>query len=183
MSPSATHNMYFIGIVCPPELDIKILQFKNWIKEHFGSVVALKSSAHITLIHSFWLEETREENLQNALQLFKSELDELEIQLDGFSFFGKRTIFIRVLEDPSLSKLKQQMGNHFETSFGDAIKIEDLPFHPHVTIANRDLKPGDFKKAWQHFEKIKFKEIFSANKISLLKLINGKWTVISETDW
>ena len=183
MTESGIHNMYFVAIVCPPELDKKILKFKKWVKDRYGPVVALKSPAHITLIHSFWLDESREMNLQNTFERFKFEVGELEIQLDGFSFFCKRTLFIRVHKDPTLSKLKQLVGNHFATSFGDAIKIGDQPFQPHVTIANRDIKPGDFEKAWQHFEKIKFAEKFCCSAISLLKLVAGKWQVIGEKKW
>jgi 2'-5' RNA ligase len=181
MVQPATHKMYFIAILCPPELDKKILQFKNWIKDHFGSVVALKSPAHITLIQPFWLEEILEKNLIDVFSLFKCDLGQLDIQLKGFSFFEKRTIFVSVHEDPALTELKSQTESYFINSFGDAIQKEKRPFCPHVTIANRDLKPGDFDKAWQRFAKTEFWESFSTNKISLLKLENGKWEVIRET--
>jgi 2'-5' RNA ligase len=183
MSPSITHNMYFIAIVCPPELDKKVLQFKYRMKEQFGSVVALKSPAHITLIQPFWLEEDKEEDLKRTLDLFTSDMDELEIQLEGFSHFGKRVLFVRVKENPSLEELKNQVGNHFVSLYGDIIKKDDRPFHPHITIVNRDLKPGDFEKAWQHFSNRIFKEEFRAQTISLLKLTNGKWNVMSEKRW
>jgi len=183
MNFSTCHNMYFIAIVCSPELDKKILRFKYWMKEKFGSVVALKSPAHITLIQPFWIGENMEENLQQTLQVFSSDMDELEIQLEGFSHFGKRVLFVRVHDNPSLEVLKNQVENHFVLSFGDLIKKDDRSFHPHVTIANRDLKPGDLEKAWQHFSDKIFKERFCNKTISLLKLIKEKWNVIGEKSW
>lgn len=181
MIQPATHKMYFIAILCPPEVDNKFLQFKNWIKDHFGSVVALKSPAHITFIQPFWLEEIREKNLIDVFSRFKCDLGKLEIRMEGFSFFGKRAIFVSVHEDPALTELKRQTETFFINSFGDAIRKEKRPFRPHVTIANRDLKPGDFDKAWQRFAKTEFRENFIANNISLLKLEKGKWEVIRET--
>lgn len=183
MNPSTTHNMFFIAIVCPPEVNEKVLRFKHWMKEQFGCVVALKSPAHITLIPPFWLEDVRETELLQTLQSFRSDMDELEIQLDGFSHFGKRVLFINVKENPALHELKKQTEIHFIQSFGDTIKKDERPFHPHISIANRDMKPGDFEKAWQHFSKKEFKETFRTKTISLLKLSPGKWNVIGSTNW
>ena len=182
MNFSSSHNMYFVAIVCPPETDKNVLQFKNWMNEQFGCVVALKSPAHITLIPPFWLDEDKEKKLQETLQNFTSVVNELEIQLDGFSKFGKRVLFIRVLENPDLNKIKNETEYHFANSFGDVIEKDDRAFHPHITIANRDLKPGDLEKAWEKFEKKVFKESFRSKTISLLKLIAGKWKVIAEKD-
>ncbi len=183
MKTSAEHSMYYIAIICPGEPGNKIMRLKHWMKEQFGCVVALKSPAHITLIPPFWLEETAEEKLQQMLLSFTSNADELEIHLDGFSHFGKRVLFVQVKEDPAMEEIKKQVELHFLRSFQDVIKPDDRPFHPHITIANRDMKPGDFYKAWQHFSQTEFKEVFRAKTISLLKLSPGKWDVIGEKHW
>jgi 2'-5' RNA ligase len=153
------------------------------MKEQFGCVVALKSPAHITLVPPLWLDQDKEKRLEETLQAFESNMNELEIQLDGFSKFGKRVLFIRVLENPGLDKLKNETECHFVNSFADVIEKDERAFHPHVTIANRDLKPADLEKAWQHFEKKIFKENFRSKTISLLKLIAGTWKVIAEKKW
>lgn len=183
MNHSSEHNMYFLAILCPPLVDDKVLRFKHWVKEQFGSVVALKSPAHITLIPPFWLEEVREKGLLQSLQSFTSDMEELEIQLEGFSHFGKKVLFVQVKESPSLQELQLQTENHFLEPFGDNIKKDNRPFHPHITIANRDIKPGDFEKAWQYFSKKVFKETFRTKTISLLKLSTDKWNVIAEKSW
>ena len=183
MNPSTTHSMYFVAIVCPPLVDAKVLQFKLWMKEQIGCFVALKSPAHITLIPPFWLEEARETELVQTLQSFKSDMDEQEIQLDGFSHFGKRVLFVHVKDNPALPEIKSQTEKHFMQSFGDTVKKDDRPFHPHVSIANRDMKPGDFEKSWKHFSNKLFKEKFRAKNISILKLSPDKWNVISERNW
>ena len=168
MEQSAPHNMYFVAILCPLPVNEKVLLFKNWMKEQFGCVVALKSPAHITLVPPFWLREANELLLLQSLQSFETTLDGLEIELDGFSHFGKRVLFVSVKENPALNELKSQVEGHFMKSFGASIQKDDRPFHPHITIANRDLKPSDFEKAWQHFNNRAFREIFPANSISSL---------------
>jgi len=183
MNFAPTHKMYFIAIVCPQEVDNKVLQFKLWMNKHFGSVAALKSPSHITLIQPFWMDERREDDLKTALQAFRSDMDELEIKLEGFSHFGKRVLFARVRENRSLEELKNQAADYFTGSFGEFIKKDDRSFHPHITIANRDLKPGDFEKGWYFLSKKSFKEKFFTKTISLLKHKEGNWYVIGEKQW
>ena len=179
MDIPVTHAMYFAAIICPPGLDQDIIQYKYWMRDHFGCVQALRSPAHITIIPPFWLHLEREEKLKETLQAFTTDQNELIIQLDSFSAFGKRVLFIRVLENPELEAIKKQVEQHFAGIFGE-IRKDDRPFHPHITIAHRDLKPGDFEKAWSHFSQKEFKETFLLNTISLLKLTSGKWKVIEE---
>jgi 2'-5' RNA ligase len=175
--------MYYVAIVCPADINEKILKFKYWMKEQFGCIVALKSPAHITLIPPFWLEQEKETSLQQTLQSLSINIDEAEINLQGFSHFNKRVLFIHVKENPALEEIKQKTEKHFIQMVGDSIKTDDRNFHPHITIANRDLKPADFLKAWEHFAKKDFKEIFRAGTISLLKLGPDKWNVIGEKTW
>ena len=157
--------------------------FKKWMKEQFGSVVALKSPAHITLIPPAWINISKETEMLQRFQSFSRDGEELCIRLDGFSHFGKRVLFIRVNENPALQQLQRQTEKHFFQYFEDVLKKDTRPFHPHITIANRDMKPGDFEKAWQYFSEKKFNEAFSAKAISLFKLIQGKWNIIGEKSY
>ena len=65
------HCMYYLAIVCPDELNKKILSFKLWMQEKFDCKVALKSPAHITLIPPFWFAAEEEDILLQALHVFK----------------------------------------------------------------------------------------------------------------
>ena len=183
MNHSGKHSMYYVAIVCHPKVNEKVLQFKYWMKEQFGCVVALKSPAHITLIPPFWLEEKKEAELQQALQSLSININEPEIYLEGFSHFSNRVLFIHVKENLALEEIKRQTEVYFIQQFIDSIKTDDRPFHPHVTIANRDLNPSDFIKAWEYFSKKEFKETFRTRSISLLKLGPDKWNVIGERKW
>ena len=183
MRQSGAHSMFFVAIICPPSVEKKVLEYKRRMKEQFGCTVALKSPAHITLIPPFWLEDESETTLVDTLQLFSSDIDTLEIHLNGFSHFGKRVLFVKVNENPALEEIKKQVENHFSKVFNDVFKKDDRPFHPHVTIANRDIKPSDFLTAWEYFSKKEFNKIFHINGISLLKLCQGKWGVIGAKSW
>ncbi|MBI5858586.1 MAG: 2'-5' RNA ligase family protein [Sphingobacteriales bacterium] len=182
-NPSASHSMYFIAILCPPATDEKIFQCKQWMKEQFGCTVALKSPAHITLLPPFWLEEEREGGLIATFQHFRPDLQEIIINLSGFSHFSKRVLYVGVMANPALEEIKLQTENYFSENFPGTIKKENRPFHPHVTIATRDMRPSDFDKAFIHFSRKGFAEQFQAKTISLLKLSTGRWNVITEQIW
>lgn len=173
-------SMYYVALLCPPAIESKVQQYKLWMRDQFGCTVALKSPAHLTLIAPFWLANTSEQLLIERLQSAQSNQLPVEIQLQGFSHFSNRVLFITVKENQQLNRLCKEVGDHFIQSFPGIIKPDDRPFHPHITIANRDIKPGDFDKAWQHFVKEEFEEIFQTNTISLLKLTESNWNVIAE---
>ena len=176
------HCMYFVAILCPDDLNKKIQAFKEWMQEKFGCKAALKSPAHITLIPPFWFEEPDENILLNIISSFQSNIPAIQIQLKGFAHFAKRVLFISINPNPELNKIRNETEGHFKQQLGGLIKEEARPFTPHITIATRDLKPGDFMKAWEHFSQKKFEERFSADQISLLKLSEGKWNVIAHSD-
>ena len=49
------------------------------------------------------------------------------------------------------------------------IKIDERPFHPHITIATRDLFKRSFHEAWPIFEKETFEAEWEANALSVLR--------------
>ena len=171
--------MYFVALVCPQEVNEKILRFKLWMKEHFGCVVALRSPSHITLIPPFWIEEVDEPLLVDTLHSFATNIKAVQILIDGFSHFGKRVLFAAVKSDPELERLRNEIEAHFITTFFNILK-EERAFHPHLTIANRDLRPGDFTKAWQYFANKTFSEVFEIRVISILKHVDGAWKIIAD---
>ena len=173
-------SMYYVAILCPPAIESKVQQYKLWMRDRYGCTVALKSPAHLTLIAPFWLVNTSEQLLIERLQSTQTDLPPVEIQLQGFSHFSNRVLFITVKENHPLNRLCKEVGDHFIQAFPGIIKSDDRPFHPHITIANRDMKPGDFDEVWQHFAKEELEENFHSNTLSLLKLTAGKWTLLAE---
>lgn len=183
MSISESHCMYYVAIVCPEELNKIILRFKLWMQEKFGCKVALKSPAHITLIPPFWFDAQEEDILLQALHGFKISEQAIKIELNDFAHFSNRVLFIDIKPNDHLTRIRQEAEDHFFNKLGTIIKKETRLFSPHITIANRDLKPGDFKTAWEHFSAKQFEESFIAEKISLLRLDQGKWHVVAQNNW
>jgi len=113
MSQPAKHNMYYVAIVCPTQINEKIQQFKQWMKDRFGCVVAMKSPAHITLIPPFWFTNEKEDELMKTLRSFNDDSAIQKIELDGFSHFRKRVLYVQVKENRLLNELKTKAEKHF----------------------------------------------------------------------
>jgi 2'-5' RNA ligase len=173
-------KMYFIAILVPPEVNKKVLEWKYYMREHFGCVVAMKSPAHITLVSPFWMNEELESVFSEDVQSFSSDQIPFKIELQDFDAFRPKVIFLHVNPTEKLSKLRSDLETRLLELSKYPIKQEERPFHPHVTIANRDLMRKDFPEAFKYFQKIAYKQNFIATEICLLKHLNGEWTTLQK---
>ena len=169
--------LHFIAIVAPEEINQQVLQWKHYMRDHFQCKVALKSPAHITLIAPFELPDHLEAELQELLLPFAARQHGFPIQLKNFAAFKPRVIYAGVLPSEPLNELKTTLETTLLQSNRFPIKKEERPFHPHVTIANRDLRKEDFPLAWQHFQQINYEASFMASAIALLRNNGQVWEI------
>lgn len=170
-------KMYFIAVVLPFHLNELIQEHKTWMQEKYGCKVGLKSPAHITIAPPFWMEETKEKALFHDMETIAQQLPAFSLATANFSAFKPRTIFVAVQHSEPLHTLKQCSDQYFRyTDY--KMKRENRAFHPHITIATRDLHKKDFAEAWPYFEKKEFIETFNAEGLSLLKHNGRSWDVI-----
>lgn len=171
-------QMYFTAVVLPPELNSDILKLKKWAQEGWGCKVGLKSPAHITLLPPFWMDEKWEPDFIKDLDLLCHPLSSFPISTNNFSAFKPRTIFIDVVVDEPLRRLKQQTDLYFKERPHYGAKIDTRSFHPHITIATRDLRKSAFAEAWPQVAQQVFKETFTATGTGLLRHNGRAWDVI-----
>jgi len=168
--------LYFIAIVAPDPINQQVLEWKQYMLQHFNCKVALKSPAHITLISPFEMLATMHHELEEVLLEFAAEQTDFPIQLKNFAAFKPRVLYVHVQPNTHLSDLQARLEAYLiQTDF--PIKKENRPFHPHVTIANRDLQKDDFPTAWSYFQQLSYEVTFQANAIALLRHNGQTWEV------
>lgn len=173
----AVYKKYFIAIVLKDNLFEKAEHLKLELYEHYGLKGALRSPAHITLHRPFQWKEEKEADLVKALKEFKPN-GSFSLELNGFGCFEPRVIFIDILYNENLSLLHSGLKEFAAKKLGLLNEVEDLRgFHPHITIAFRDLKKPLFYKLWPDFKTREFTGQFKVNSIELLRL-DDKWKVI-----
>lgn len=171
-------NMYFIALVAPVEIDQQVVKWKNYFRDRFQCIVALKSPAHITLTPPFWMKEELEADLVDSINEFSKTQGKFEIRLENFSAFKPRVIYVDVFKSHSLTELHHSLNDHLFNQNKFPIKIDDRPFHPHVTLATRDLYKKAFYEAWETFSSKQYKASWNVNGISLLRHNEKNWDVI-----
>ena len=62
--------MYYIAVLAPTEINDKVLEWKEYMRDRYMCSVALKSPAHLTLITPFWMNEEQQDKLEKELLEF-----------------------------------------------------------------------------------------------------------------
>lgn len=170
-------SKYFIAIVPPEPLLSQIQSLKQSVHKNYGSKGALRSPAHITLHMPFSWGDHKEQKLIDCLSAFKYS-QSFMISLADFSCFEPRVIFIDVKQEEHLSELQKNMVRHVKTNLQLFNQSDDMRgFHPHITIAFRDLKKQMFYNIWQEYKDKQFSESFMCRSFSLLKQTATGWEV------
>lgn len=176
-----SYGEYFLAIVPPPPLRDELARLKQEFSERYHSRAALHSPPHITLHRPFRKTPEEEGQLLQTLEALCLSLiiPPFQLAFRGYGCFRPRVIFIQVSENDSLNLLQERLGEFCKVSL-QVDSVDEHPFHPHLTLAFRDLKRGAFRKAWAEVKDQAYSASFMVDRFALLKH-NGKvWEVFSE---
>jgi 2'-5' RNA ligase len=174
-------KLYFIAFVPVPPVYDDALKLKLHFQEKYKSKAALNSPPHITLHMPFRWKVQKESILIQKLQAFVKDYEPIKICLDNFSSFPPRVIFIDVAKSELLDTFQKSLQRFCKKEFNlFNANYKEEPFHPHLTLAFRDLKKEFFKLAWDEFKAKEYKAEFIADKIALLKHDGKMWKIVQE---
>lgn len=167
--------LYFVALIPPPPEREEIHRLKIAISETYHTRRALNSPPHITLINPFELKEQNRGQWYAFLMEFSQNQEPVKIKTNGFSHFRKEVLFLEIVKTQGLSALQ----NHLDTY---ARKKQNLfkyhyperTYHPHITLAFKDLTKENFNKAWIEFKDLSHSKSFNIRQLSLLRH-NGKF--------
>lgn len=171
---------YFIALVPPEPILSDIQNIKLSIFEKYQTKGALRSPGHITLHMPFSFEDDKEEKLMQCLNEFKFELP-FEIALKNYQCFEPRVVYIAVNENEQLTQLQKQLVLHVKRNLQLFNQSDDKRgFHPHITVAFRDLKKQNFYAVWDEYQNKLFQAQFNCSSFCLLKHQEQKWVIYKE---
>lgn len=168
-------HLYYIALLPSEELQNTITKIKEELAEKYNTRHALKSPPHITLQIPFRMPQENEDELQKLLQNLAEKQDQFSLHLKGIGNFGQNSIFIQVRPTEKLNLLHSELQKEIQT-FHKPNK-QEKNFHPHITLATRDLDRKLFPQAWNNFKNCDFEATFNVNSISLLKHNGKSWDV------
>ncbi|MEM9023303.1 MAG: 2'-5' RNA ligase family protein [Bacteroidota bacterium] len=172
---------YFLALVPPAPVYDAVMALKEEFREAYGSKAALRSPPHLTLHMPFTWPDKKLPQLVDALARFAVGRAPVEVVLDGFGAFPPSVIFVAVRENLALRELQRALSTFARQQLGLlAPDYKDRGFHPHITIAFRDLKRAAFETAWPTFQERPFTGTFHANRLVLLRHTGKVWEVFRE---
>lgn len=172
-------SLYFIALIPENPVQDEIMKFKNLAKINFRSSKSLNSPAHITIIPPFSFPENYQQQIENDLEMSVTNHSPFSIKVQGFGHFGNRVIFANVIGDDKVSQLYSKVYKIFK-SYLDHKNIKNDRFHPHITIAFKDLVPEMFEEAWDYFSDLTYKREVLIDGITLLKHENKMWIPVKK---
>lgn len=170
-------SLYFIALVPGNPLFEKIMQLKQEVSTKYNSDAALRSPPHITLYMPFRWKEEKENQLTKVLDTLAAKFSSFKLALDGYGCFAPRVIYITVKVHSGLVALQKEISLNAAQKWHIYEQRGSRPFHPHMTIAFRDLKKTTFNDAWAYYSGQSFAAHFSVKDVCLLKHDGKRWHV------
>lgn len=173
-----SEGLYFIAVVPPANIQGQITDLKHLVKDRFGSGHALNAPPHITLHMPFKWKDKKVDHLLHFIQNINKQVEPFEVALKNFKFFEPRVVFIDVIENDALNSLQEKLVKMCRRDLKlDNGNYRDQPFHPHVTIAFRDLKKPQFYEARDFFKAQVANFEWTVENLELLKHDGMRWQI------
>lgn len=171
-------SLYFIALIPPDPILEKFWNLKQDAFERFGCKAALNSPPHITLHMPFRYRLDREAELLACLAQFSEKQTMLEVETLGWATFPPKVLYIEVQKSEPLTQMQANLHRTMKVDLGRFnSNYKDQVFHPHITIAFRDLRKRLLVEAFHHFSKIDVEAKWISENMSLLKHNGSHWEI------
>lgn len=177
-------ELYFVAILPPASINEEVMEMKEYFQKQYQSKASLNSPGHITLHMPFKFKVKKEEKLIKIFSDFAVNYQPFTVQLKGFSAFPPRVIFIDVAPNEQLESLQRDVVKTCKRNLNlFNANYKEQGFHPHITLAFRDLKKPQFKTAWEEFKDKSYQAEFEVNSFYLLRHDGKKWQIFREFEF
>ncbi len=178
-------TMYFIAILPSGDVSDELDGFKHDFANRFNSRAALRIQPHITLKAPFHLPAAKQPELAEWFGQLDFPVPVFNQELRDFGFFPrarKPVVFVQPVLNPSLTAVQKHILFRIKDAFPSLAPGEyELAFHPHITIAYRDLQPAMFRAAWEEYGSKRYDALFKVDRVTLLRHEGEKWQVLIQT--
>lgn len=154
-------ELYYVAIIPPAGLYEQVDFIRKKLSEYFGFKAALKSPPHITLVAPVHLGIEEVEELTLGIEMLLEKERAFSLKLGEVSWFGFNTVFLSLHQNDDLKRLEElhkKATNMLPTRLTGK---RDQKFHPHMTLANRDV---------EKHQKVEVVEVLALYKNSLDKI-------------
>ncbi|MDN3203827.1 2'-5' RNA ligase family protein [Algoriphagus sediminis] len=173
---------YFLAFVPEGFIQERGQGLKELLKTNYGVKYALKSPVHITVKMPFTYNEKKELTLIKALSKFSQSFPPFKIKIHGVDTFSRRVIFWDVEAGKELLDFQSHLKTFCKRELNLVDELSDRNYHPHMTIAFKDLKEKNFDQVLETVKNHQISEEFIASQLSVLKRNEGRWVELYRLD-
>ena len=168
---------YFLALIPPGDILEKANEIKIGLRDQFGVKYALKSPPHITVKMPFSYNEAKVHQLVASLQEYLKDQKPFEVKIVGVGRFGTRVVYLAVQKSEALMQLQQEVSKFCRTKLHLTEELSDRNYHPHMTVAFKDIKASRFVEIFDFVSNRGFFTEFSTGGIILLRRTDGMWNL------
>lgn len=171
-------QLKLIAIIPPEPVFSQVRHEQEYIRDTWGPSHALRTPPHLTIIPPLALNSAEVGLLYGMADAIAYESSPFDIELNGYGAFRPRVIFIHPNIPPALQALHDIWRLALLSRMPHVLdKYPDRPFHPHVTLAHKDVKGGQFAPMWSYYANKEFHAQFHVDHFHILKHIGEGWVM------
>ena len=171
-------QLYMLAIMPPAELSREIDEIRDQFAASYDCKAALRVPVHITLQPPFRLTDDQAHELAARLSDWAVGQTPFPLTLEGFNFFRHNgVVFIDVRRQDLLSLFQQELFRMLRQWLPGLELKEQRPYHPHLTIAYRDIPKHLFAQAEAAYKSREFFSVFVVNELHLWRHDGSHWQV------
>ena len=169
-------NLKLIAVLIPDPVASVVKAEQQYIADHFGPKHALRTPPHITLIPPLEVKDAEIKKIISIGKEISTQIQSFRLELNGFGAFKPRVVFIKVIENKMLNQLYRVWRNNLEKQATHLLaRYPDRPYHPHLTLAHRDVTPQQFDAIWDWYKEKRFESEIQINSCWMLKNTAKGW--------
>ncbi|WP_052732403.1 2'-5' RNA ligase family protein [Hymenobacter terrenus] len=167
-------TLYLIALLPPEPVFSQTWALKQEVHQLTGSRNAVRLPPHITLLPPQRQTDEFEAACTTALAAFAATQPRFRVGLEGFAWFGDRTLFIHVSEHAALQVFQAAL-MAWCVAHLSLVPVESRPFTPHLTMATRDLPPAQVPALRQLFAARPYEASFLVRNFTLFRHDGHQW--------
>lgn len=168
------NTLYLVALLPPEPVFAETRALKQEVHRRTGSRNAVRLPPHITLVPPTRQPDEFEAACTAALAAFAATQAGFQVGLDGFAWFGDRTLFVRVSEATAIQAFHAALLDWCQ-AYLPAVRPENRSFTPHLTLATRDLPPAQVPALRELFQARSYSASFAVRNITLFRHDGQHW--------
>lgn len=171
-----TGPLKLIAILPPKAISDLVKEEQQLIAERWGPQHAMRTPPHLTIIPPLAVNPASFNTIKQIAIDIASSNQPFELQLKGYGAFRPRVIFINPIITGELQSLYRHWRDALEAALPALLdRYPDRPYHPHLTLAHRDVYADQFTSMWRHYQGKWFDAIFEVNSFWILHHGRSGW--------